>query len=222
MGQLCRMLDGLPLALELAAARVPLLGVNGLVEQLAGTDPAGARLQLLTSGMRTAAPHQRTLRATLDWSHALLTPAQQRVFRRLSVFCGGFTLPAAQALCTDDALDGWAVLDALDALQEKSLLTVTTPAAGSSAAAPAARFGQLESVREYAREQLRQGRRAGCHLPAPSAGDVRLLAASQRGRAHRAGAALDRRAHARDRQPAQCLALGQRCERDRQQPGTAG
>ncbi|MBP8295165.1 MAG: helix-turn-helix transcriptional regulator [Burkholderiales bacterium] len=155
VGQLCRMLDGLPLALELAAARVPLLGVNGLVEQLAGTDPAGARLQLLTSGMRTAAPHQRTLRATLDWSHALLTPAQQRVFRRLSVFCGGFTLPAAQALCTDDALDGWAVLDALDALQEKSLLTVTTPAAGSSAAAPAARFGQLESVREYAREQLR-------------------------------------------------------------------
>jgi predicted ATPase/DNA-binding winged helix-turn-helix (wHTH) protein len=143
---LCRALDGLPLALELAAARVPVLGVNGLAERLTGTSEPGSRLQLLTQGTRTAAPHQRTLRAALDWSHALLTPAQQRVFRRLAVFRGGFTLDAAQAVCADEALDAWGVLDALDALIEKSMLT------GPAAGATGGRFSQLESLHEYAHE----------------------------------------------------------------------
>lgn len=148
--QLCRALDGLPLALELAAARVPTLGVQGLAEQLTrdGVGEPAPRLQLLTRGTRTAAPHQRTLRATLDWSHALLTAAQQRVFRRLAVFRGGFTLEAAQQVCADDDLDAWAVLDALDALVEKSMLVAP------DVQAPVRRFHQLQSLQDYAHERL--------------------------------------------------------------------
>jgi predicted ATPase/DNA-binding winged helix-turn-helix (wHTH) protein len=148
--QLCRALDGLPLALELAAARVPMLGVEGLATQLARqpTGDTAARLQLLTRGVRSASPHQRTLRTTLDWSHALLSPAQQRVFRRLAVFRGGFTLDAAQQVCADDELDGWGVLDALDALVEKSM--VLPP----DVQAPALRFGLLQSLQDYAHERL--------------------------------------------------------------------
>lgn len=156
--QLCRALDGLPLALELAAARVPTLGVEGLAAQLA-RDPAGdtpARLQLLTRGVRSALPHQRTLRATLAWSHDLLTPAQQRVFRRLAVFRGGFTLEAAQQVCADEGLDAWAVLDALDALVEKSM--VLAPDIQASAV----RFGLLQSLQDYAHERLaEEGELAG-------------------------------------------------------------
>jgi predicted ATPase len=147
VAQICRALDGLPLALELAAARVPVLGLRGLATQLAAG--AGTQLQLLTHGARTAAPHQRTLRATLDWSHALLSAAQQRVFRRLAVFRGGCTLEAAQAVCSDAELDGWAVLDALGALTEKSMLIAPSPSSGN------ARFTQLESLHDYAHEQLR-------------------------------------------------------------------
>ena len=157
--QLCRALDGLPLALELAAARVPLLGVQGLADHLLGDEAIGGtgggrRLKLLTQSPRTAQPHQRTLRAALDWSHALLKPAEQRVFRRLAVFRGGFTLAAAQAVCADDAhqtdggLDSWGVLDALDALAGKSM--VVAPAHEE----PGARFTLLESLREYAAEAL--------------------------------------------------------------------
>lgn len=148
--QLCRALDGLPLALELAAARVPTLGLEGLAAQLARDvdGDTAPRLQLLTRGTRTAAPHQRTLRATLDWSHALLTDAQQRVFRRLAVFRGGFTLDAAQAVCADAELDEWAVLDALDALVEKSM--VLAPDAQTAER----RFGLLQSLQDYAQERL--------------------------------------------------------------------
>lgn len=145
--QLCRALDGLPLALELAAARVPVLGVNGLAERLADDEEPGARLRLLTQGARTAAPHQRSLRAALDWSHALLTPAEQRVFRRLAVFRGSFTLASAQIVCADAELDAWSVLDALHALIEKSLLSATVQGPTGH------RFTLLESVRAYAQEQ---------------------------------------------------------------------
>ncbi|WP_374433995.1 winged helix-turn-helix domain-containing protein [Inhella sp.] len=148
LARLCRLLDGLPLALELAAARVPVLGVHGLVEHLEADDRAAMRLQLLTQGPRTAVPHQRTLRATLDWSHALLTPDERRLFRRLAVFRGGFTLAAAQAVAADNGEPPWSVLDRLDALVAKSL--VVAQRAGD--AAP--RFGLLESLREYAWEQL--------------------------------------------------------------------
>jgi len=165
VARLCRALDGLPLALELAAARVPVLGVQGLAEHLLGSpagddggpggpggfsssSSGGARLQLLTQAPRTAQPHQRTLRAALDWSHTLLKPAEQQVFRRLAVFRGGFTLAAAQAVCADDTLDAWAVLDALDALAGKSM--VVAPLHDE----PGARFTLLESLREYAAERL--------------------------------------------------------------------
>jgi len=146
--RVCRALDGLPLALELAAARVPVLGVHGLAQHLADEEAPGVRLHLLTHAPRTAQPHQRTLRAALDWSHALLKPAEQTVFRRLAVFTGGFTLQAAQQVCVDDELDTWAVLDALSALTEKSM--VNTPVHDDDQT----RFTLLESLREYAGEKL--------------------------------------------------------------------
>jgi predicted ATPase/DNA-binding winged helix-turn-helix (wHTH) protein len=148
VARICRALDGLPLALELAAARVPVLGVHGLAEHLTAPGDAGPRLQLLTQGARTAPPHQRTLRATLDWSHALLTPAEQRVFRRLAVFRGGCTLDAAQAVCADPDLDAWAVIDVVTALVDKSMAVSV-----STADAPG-RIVLLESLRAYARERL--------------------------------------------------------------------
>ena len=147
LAKICRSLDGLPLALELGAARVPVLGVHGLAEQLED-DAAGHRLQLLTQGARTALPHQRTLRATLDWSHALLTPTEQRVLRRLAVFRGGFTAATARAVATAPGEDPWTTLDALATLGDKSMLVAAAPDA------PDARIGMLESVREYALEQL--------------------------------------------------------------------
>lgn len=145
--KICRALDGLPLALELGAARVPVLGVHGLAEQLEDDD-SGHRLQLLTQGTRTALPHQRTLRATLDWSHALLTPTEQRVLRRLAVFRGGFTPATARAVATAPGEDPWSTLDALATLADKSMLVAAAPDDAD------ARIGMLESVREYALEQL--------------------------------------------------------------------
>ena len=144
---ICRALDGLPLALELAAARVPLLGVHGIAALLLGNDD-DPRLQLLTQGARTASTRQRTLRDALQWSHDLLDDRQRRVFRRLGVFRGGFTLAAAQTVCGDSALDAWGVLNAVQALVEKSL--VTTPA--QPGATP--RFKLLESLRSFALERL--------------------------------------------------------------------
>ena len=157
VAQICRELDGLPLALELAAARVPMLGVHSMVAML----QAGAnQLQLLTQGARTAAPRQRTLRAALTWSHDLLDERQRCVLRRLAVFRGGFALEQAQAVCSDGPLDSWAVLDAVQALVDKSLLSAATAGAAASTAAstaaPAAlpRLSMLESVRAFAHEQL--------------------------------------------------------------------
>ena len=149
VAEICRALDGLPLALELAAARVPLLGVHGIADRLLG-DSAN-RLRLLTQGTRTAAPRQRTLRDALQWSHDLLDDRQRRVFRRLGVFRGGFTLEAAQTVCADDSLDAWGVLDAVHALVEKSLLSVIAMPAELGAAP---RFAMLESLHAYALERL--------------------------------------------------------------------
>jgi predicted ATPase/DNA-binding winged helix-turn-helix (wHTH) protein len=164
MAQVCRALDGLPLALELAAARVPVLGMHGLAAHLA--DDSGTRLQLLTQASRTAEPHQRTLRSALDWSHTLLKPAEQRAFRRLAVFRGGFTLAAAQAVCADPGEAPLAVLDALEALVEKSMVAVSAQGAhetGADADGPP-RFTLLESLREYASEQgLAAGETAATH-----------------------------------------------------------
>ena len=152
---ICRALDGLPLALELAAARVQLLGVQGIAKMLLGdeeegaADP-GARLRLLAQGARDAVPRQRTLRDALTWSHDLLDAPQRRVFRRLGVFRGGFTLALAQAVVGDADLDDWAVLEALQALVEKSLLVAAPPI--DPAVPP--RFIMLESLRSFALERL--------------------------------------------------------------------
>ncbi len=139
---ICRRLDGLPLAIELAAARVPLLGVQGLREGL------DASLRVLGSGPARAPARQQTLRATLAWSHTLLDGEQQRVFRRLAVFSGGFSPALAQQVLADDTLEPWAVLDHLGALVDKSLVITEGGPDG------ALRCRLLEAARAYALEQL--------------------------------------------------------------------
>ena len=114
--EICRRLDGIPLAIELAAARLPLLGVEGLRTRL------DERFNVLTAGARVVLRRHQTLRATLEWSHGLLTPDEQTVFRRLGVFAGSFTLEAAQHVVQDAQIDPWAALDHLGALVDKSLV----------------------------------------------------------------------------------------------------
>jgi predicted ATPase/DNA-binding winged helix-turn-helix (wHTH) protein len=137
---LCRQLDGLPLAIELASARVPLLGLRTVHARLR------ERFLLLTAGTRTALRRHQTLRAAMDWSHSLLGEAQRALFRRLGVFSGGFTMELAQALCAELAGDEWAVLEQLSALVEKSLV-VADPC-------EPVRYRLLESPRAFALEQL--------------------------------------------------------------------
>ena len=116
--EVCRRLDGVALPIELAAARVPLLGLPRLAASL------DQRLRLLTVGSLTAPPRQQTLRAALEWSHGLLGEAEQKVFRRLAVFIGSGSLEAVQRTCADDTLDEWDVLEALGALVDRSLVTM--------------------------------------------------------------------------------------------------
>jgi predicted ATPase/class 3 adenylate cyclase len=128
--ELCARLEHLPLALELAAARLRVLSPEQLLDRLS------ERLDLLKAG-RGADPRQQTLRATLEWSHELLTPEEQKLFRRLAVFAGGCTLGSAEAVCDAD-------LDDLEALVDKSLVRIRETN----------RFWMLETIREYATEQL--------------------------------------------------------------------
>ncbi len=137
---LCRRLDGLPLAIELAAARVPLLGLRTVHDRL------DERFRLLTAGSRTALRRHQTLRATMDWSHALLSEAQRHMFWCLGVFSGGFTAALAQALCIEPGIDEWAVIELLGALAEKSLVVVDD--------GEPQRYRLLESARAFALEQL--------------------------------------------------------------------
>ena len=140
----CRQLDGHPLAIEMAAARLAWLGAPDVQRRLAD------RFRLLASGQRGGPSRHQTLHAALDWSYALLSPQEQAVLQRLAVFTGGFTLEPAQAAAAGDddgELDAWAVLDALAGLVDKSWVQVdgaTTP-----------RYRMLESARLYALEQLR-------------------------------------------------------------------
>lgn len=143
---ICRSLDGLPLALELAAARLPLLGAAALRSALE------QRLQVLTQGWRGAPPRQQSLRAALAWSHGLLNAAERTVFRRLAVFAGSGSLPMLQQVLCDTpgtGLDGWDVLEALDGLVHRSLLRVLPDAPGAEP-----RYALLESPLALAREQL--------------------------------------------------------------------
>jgi predicted ATPase/DNA-binding SARP family transcriptional activator/DNA-binding CsgD family transcriptional regulator len=138
---ICHQLDGIPLALELAAARCALLTPEQLALRL---DNA---LSVLTNGARTAPSRQRTLRATLDWSHTLLDPAERALFRRLAPFAGGWTIEAAEALGADEGLLAAVVLDLLAQLVDRSLVVVDTTQA-------VARYRLLEIVRQYANERL--------------------------------------------------------------------
>ena len=143
VAQVCYRLEGIPLAIELAAARTKVLPV----EQISGR--LEESLQLLSGGGRTAMPHHRTLRATMDWSHGLLDREEQGLFRRLSVFAGGFTLEALEAVCGGDGLEGDGVLDLLTSLVDKSLVLVTEHGGET-------RYRQLETVRQYAWGKLEE------------------------------------------------------------------
>jgi predicted ATPase/DNA-binding winged helix-turn-helix (wHTH) protein len=146
--EICRRLDGVPLAIELAAARVPLLGLDALAAAL------DERLRVLTSGHRDAPARQRTLRATLEWGHALLAEPERAVFRRLAVFAGSASLEAIRHVAADESpgpLDEWSVLDALGGLVDRSMAAVL-PDSADPHAPP--RYRLLESPRSLAREQL--------------------------------------------------------------------
>lgn len=141
VAQVCRRLDGIPLALELAAARLNVL----TVEQLAGR--LDDRFRLLTGGSRTAMPRQQTLRAAMDWSYELLSEGERRLLRRLAVFAGGWTLEAAEAVCPMDGIEAAEILDLLTRLIAKSLVAV-------EAQSGEARYRLLETVRQYAEDRL--------------------------------------------------------------------
>jgi predicted ATPase/DNA-binding winged helix-turn-helix (wHTH) protein len=138
VADICRRLDGMPLALEMAAARAPALGLQGLRASLA------ARLVVLSAGLRTADVRHQTLRNTVAWSVGLLDDSDHAVFRQLGVFAGGFSLEAAMAVVAVGEADRWAVADALSRLVDKSLVTLE--------ATQPARYRLLETLRLYARE----------------------------------------------------------------------
>jgi predicted ATPase len=155
VAEICRRLDGLPLAIELAAARVRLLPPQALLPRL------GQQLSLLTSGARDLPERQRTLRSTLDWSYDLLSASEQVLFARLGVFAGPFSLPAAEAVGADSPDPGQAkepglVLDTLGSLVDSSL--VQADARGGEP-----RFALLETIREYALERLADGNPVQAH-----------------------------------------------------------
>jgi len=139
LAALCRQLDGLPLALEMAAARVPLMGLKAVHDALA------ERFALLARGRRDAPARHRTLHDALDWSVQLLAADEQRLFRALGVFAGGFTLEMALSLTSDEHVDRWHTVDGLATLVERSLINV------SGEDPP--RYSLLETLRAYAREQ---------------------------------------------------------------------
>jgi predicted ATPase/DNA-binding winged helix-turn-helix (wHTH) protein len=149
IAELCARLDGLPLAIELAAARVPVFGIRGVADRL------DDRFNILTKGLRTAVPRHQTLGAMIDWSYEALPDREKTVWRRLSVFAGTFTLEAATAIGRSEPTDHLAVIDALDGLVEKSLVTV-------DARASDARYRMLESLRLYAFGKLLENAEVDC------------------------------------------------------------
>ncbi len=146
LAQLCARLDGIPLAIELAAARIRSLSIEEINSKLDN------RFRLLTGGNRTALPRQQTLRALIDWSYDLLTPQEKMLLCRLSVFAGGWTLGAAEQVCvgasdTQEDIEEWEVLDLLTGLVDKSLVVAQQDQERT-------RYRLLVSVRQYARERL--------------------------------------------------------------------
>lgn len=149
IAEICRRLDGMPLAIELAVARVRTLSVQQIAERL------DDRFNLLTSGSRTAPHRQQTLAATLDWSYALLSEQEQKVFQRLSVFAGGSTLEAAEAVCAGNGVESVQVMDVLSRLVEKSLVTADKPEPVET------RYRLLETIRQYALEKATESGELG-------------------------------------------------------------
>jgi predicted ATPase len=147
--QLCNQLDGIPLAIELAATRLRSLSITQIVERL------DRRFQLLTGGYRTGLPRQQTLRALIDWSCELCTPAEQLLWARLSVFPGSFDLESAENVCGFGDLDPLQIVDLIDRLVAKSI--IFTERSGEHI-----RYGQLVTVREYGAELLSRGTGMRC------------------------------------------------------------
>jgi predicted ATPase/class 3 adenylate cyclase/DNA-binding NarL/FixJ family response regulator len=139
--EICRRLDGMPLALELAAARVRAFSLSEILDSLHD------RFRLLTGGARTAVRRQQTLRASVDWSHAFLTGPERVLFRRLAVFMGGFDFEAAQAIASDEQLHRHQILDLLTLLIDKSLVVVENSSGPT-------RYRLMETMRQYAQEKL--------------------------------------------------------------------
>ena len=170
VAQICRRLDGIPLAIELAAARARVLAPEQIARRLDDV------FLLLTRGSRTAVPRHRTLREAIDWSHALLDEREQKLFRRLAVFLGGFTLEAAEQVSAAMAEEADEVLDLLSALVDKSLVR-------AEASLDEARFALLETVRQYAAEKLREAgeeealrrRHAECFLALAETAEPHIL-----------------------------------------------
>ena len=151
VAQICTRLDGIPLAIELAAARVKGLGVEEISSRL------DDRFRLLTGGSRTALPRHRTLQGAIDWSYNLLSDDERLTLRRLSVFAGGWTLSAAEAVCAGEGIEADQVLDLLTHLVDKSLVVMDQ-------GPRVARYRMLETIREYARERFSNDReRATAH-----------------------------------------------------------
>jgi predicted ATPase/class 3 adenylate cyclase len=141
LASICHRLDGIPLAIELAAARARSLSVEDINSKL------DQRFRLLTGGSRTALPRQQTLRSLIDWSYDLLSTAEKTLLCRLSVFAGGWTLEAAEAVCSGGEVEAWETLDFLTSLYDKSLV-VAEPSGTTT------RYRMLETVRQYARDRL--------------------------------------------------------------------
>jgi predicted ATPase len=144
VAQVCKRLEGIPLAIELAAARVGTLSLEQISERLEGS------LELLTGGGRTAAPRHRALRGALEWSYELLSEPERVLFRRLSVFAGGWTLETSKAVGSGEGVAQNEVLDVLSGLVEKSLVVARGSDQGGM------RYRMLEPVRQYAQEKLEE------------------------------------------------------------------
>ncbi|HYY87246.1 MAG TPA: hypothetical protein VFA49_00500, partial [Chloroflexota bacterium] len=175
VAHICDRLDGIPLAIELAAARVQALSVQQINDRLQD------RFRLLTSGSRTALPRHQTLRAMVDWSFALLPEPQRALLRRLSVFAGGWTLEAAEAVCSAEPVARQDVLNLLGELVAKSLVTAEESSAG------AVRYRMLETFRQYGLQRLEEaGELTGTYdaharyfVEIGNAGDAELVGPTQ-------------------------------------------
>ena len=198
VASICRQLDGIPLAIEFAAARVAMLGLQQVAERL------NDRFSLLTAGRRTALPRHQTLRATLDWSYELLPDAERTLLQRLAIFVGGFTLEAATAVMGDTGATPSAVAEGIASLAAKSLVSL-------DASVPSGRWRLLETIRVYALEKLAES--GDAELIARRHAEF-FLALAERWEEHEVARAEARRMSARAAETRVFAAAGQRVVAD--------